>query len=126
VAEEDGGDGGADEEEEEDEDEEDEYEEEEEEEEREGVQLVAGDCEPPPRARVSGVAAAAAVETANTSTYPVCMEPWTSQGPHRIRWVTNAPFALSLLLFLVCMARPSVVFPCSISTSKTIECSQRM
>jgi E3 ubiquitin-protein ligase RFWD3 len=96
VAEEDGGDGGADEEEEE------EYEEEEEE--REGVQLVAGDCEPPPRARVSGVAAAAgagaAVETANTSTCPVCMDPWTSQGPHRIRWVTNASFALRS--FVVC------------------------
>ncbi|XP_066307527.1 uncharacterized protein [Miscanthus floridulus] len=96
VAEEDGGDGGAegssaDEEEEEDgeeEEEEEEEEDEEDEEEEEGVQLVAGDCGPPPRARVSGVPAAAgagaAVERANTSTCPVCMDPWTSQGPHRI------------------------------------------
>jgi E3 ubiquitin-protein ligase RFWD3 len=41
---------------------------------------------PPARARVSPVAAAgAAAERATTPTCPVCMDPWTSQGPHRIR-----------------------------------------
>lgn len=68
-------------------DEEEDEEDEEEEEEPEGAQLVAGDCGPSPRARVSEFAAAvgAAVERAHTSNCPVCMDPWTSQGPHRIR-----------------------------------------
>ncbi|CAN6296869.1 unnamed protein product [Urochloa humidicola] len=43
------------------------------------------DCEPSTRPRVSEVAAAgAAAETATTPNCPVCMEPWASQGPHRI------------------------------------------
>ncbi|ONL92736.1 Transducin/WD40 repeat-like superfamily protein [Zea mays] len=69
-----------------DEEEDEEDDEEEEEEEPEGARLVAGDCGPSPRARVSEFAAAAgaAVERAHTANCPVCMDPWTSQGPHRI------------------------------------------
>ncbi|RCV46966.1 hypothetical protein SETIT_9G574000v2 [Setaria italica] len=64
-----------------DDDEEEDDEEEEEEQERE--HFVEGG--PSTRARVSAVAAAdAAAERATTPTCPVCMEPWASQGPHRI------------------------------------------
>ncbi|CAN6290954.1 unnamed protein product [Urochloa humidicola] len=41
-------------------------------------EFAGGDCEPSTRARVS------AAERAATPTCPVCMEPWASQGPHRI------------------------------------------
>ncbi|OEL23623.1 hypothetical protein BAE44_0015359 [Dichanthelium oligosanthes] len=58
---------------------------EEDEEEREREEFVGGDRGPSARARVSEVAADGAVaERANTPTCPVCMEPWTSQGTHRI------------------------------------------
>ncbi|KAF8780346.1 hypothetical protein HU200_001453 [Digitaria exilis] len=61
--------------------------EEEEEEDEEGerhADFAGGDCGPSAQARVSGAAADC----------PVCMDPWTSQGPHRIRsclerWLTQ-------------------------------------
>ena len=59
---------------------------EEEEEEREREEFAGGDCGPSAQARVSLVAAAGgSAERADMPTCPVCMEPWTSQGPHRIR-----------------------------------------
>ena len=64
----------------------DEDDDEEEEEELEREEFGAGDCGPSAQARVSSVAAASgSAERANMPTCPVCMEPWTSQGPHRIR-----------------------------------------
>ena len=64
----------------------DEDDDEEEEEELEREEFGAGDCGPSAQARVSSVAAAGgSAERANMPTCPVCMEPWTSQGPHRIR-----------------------------------------
>ncbi|KAF8780271.1 hypothetical protein HU200_001947 [Digitaria exilis] len=54
--------------------------EEEEEEDEEGerhADFAGGDCGPSAQARVSGAAA-------ERPTCPVCMDPWTSQGPHRI------------------------------------------
>ncbi|CAN6308340.1 unnamed protein product [Urochloa humidicola] len=48
-------------------------------------EFVGRDREPSTRARVSEVAAAgAAAERATTPNCPICMEPWASQGPHRI------------------------------------------
>jgi E3 ubiquitin-protein ligase RFWD3 len=56
----------------------------EEEEEEEGQEeSVAEGCGPAVQARVPG--GAAAERAANAPTCPVCMEPWTSEGEHRIR-----------------------------------------
>ncbi|RLN16523.1 E3 ubiquitin-protein ligase RFWD3-like [Panicum miliaceum] len=64
---------------------EDDDDEEDEEEEREREEFTGGDCGPSAQARVSSVAAAGgSAERANMPTCPVCMEPWTSQGPHGI------------------------------------------
>ncbi|CAL4920331.1 unnamed protein product [Urochloa decumbens] len=67
---------------EDDEDEEEEDQQQQQQEHQQREEFPRGDCEPSTRARVS--AAGAAEERAATPTCPVCMEPWASQGPHRI------------------------------------------